>query len=79
MTVPKVVTILFSRVWSCSSISPISGDERTNVGVGAQVLVLHMKRFVPNLALQNYDKCFDPVSIDQSLNIGGLSSRVGQT
>jgi len=29
-----------------------------------------MKRFVPNLARQTYDKCFNPVSIDQQLDIG---------
>ena len=38
----------------------------------SEVLVLHMKRFVPNLARQTYDKCFNPVSIDQQLDIGEL-------
>ena len=32
--------------------------------------MLHMKRFVPNVALQTYDKCFHPVRIDEQLDIG---------
>jgi len=35
-----------------------------------KVLVLHMKRFVPDMALQIYKKCFYPVRIDQHLHIG---------
>jgi len=77
-TFSKLLTHFFQREQvekTCEKCMCTTASVRHEIVTPPKVLVLHMKRFVPNVALQTYDKCFHPVRIDEQLDIGPVCAQ----